>query len=254
MPDALDVTATNELLVITINRPERRNAINLAMAQCMADAFERLDSDPDLRVGILTGAGGTFCAGMDLKAFVDGKRPEIPGRGFAGLTEAPPDKPLIAAVEGFALGGGCEIVLACDLVVAARDAVFGLPEVTRGLVAGSGGLLRLPRRIPAQIAMELVLTGDRFDAEQAHGWGLVNHVVAPGDALAAARQLATRIAANAPLAVQASKHIVRDLAAGTQRDAWAEQLALVESVMASQDAMEGAQAFADKREPSWRGV
>lgn len=254
MPDALDVTATNELLVITINRPERRNAINLAMAQCMADAFERLDSDPDLRVGILTGAGGTFCAGMDLKAFVDGKRPEIPGRGFAGLTEAPPDKPLIAAVEGFALGGGCEIVLACDLVVAARDAVFGLPEVTRGLVAGSGGLLRLPRRIPAQIAMELVLTGDRFDAEQAHGWGLVNHVVAPGDALAAARQLATRIAANAPLAVQASKHIVRDLAAGTQRDAWAEQLALVESVMASQDAMEGAQAFADKREPRWRGV
>ena len=143
------------VLIITINRPQVRNAVNRAVALGIAAGLDELDQDPALAVGILTGAGGTFCSGMDLKAFVTGERPEIEGRGLVGLTETPPKKPLIAAVEGFALAGGCEIVLACDLVVAAEDAKFGIPEVTRGLVAGSGGLIRLPQKIPPQIALEI---------------------------------------------------------------------------------------------------
>jgi enoyl-CoA hydratase len=171
---SLLVERSGSTLVMTINRPAARNAIDFATATALAAALDELDATRELRVGILTGAGGTFSAGMDLKAFLRGEPREVEGRGFGGLTDAPPAKPLIAAVEGYALAGGCEMVLACDLVTAAEDAAFGLPEVKRGLIAGSGGLLRLPGRIPPQIAMEYALTGDLLPAVEAHRWGLVN--------------------------------------------------------------------------------
>ena len=178
------------------------------MAEGVAAALDRLDGDDGLRVGVLTGAGGTFCAGMDLKAFVAGERPFVGGRGFAGIVRRPPAKPLIAAVEGWAVAGGFEIALACDLIVAARDARFGIPEVKRGLVAAGGALIRLPRRIPYHLAMELALTGDPIDAERAHAIGLVARLTEPGGAVAAARELAATIAANGPLAVAATKRIL----------------------------------------------
>ena len=200
-----------------------------------------------------TGAGGSFCSGMDLKAFVAGERPEIEGRGFAGLTERPPVKPLIAAVEGYALAGGCEVVLACDLVVAAENAVFGLPEVTRGLVAGSGGLVRLPRKIPPNIAMEYALTGAHVPAADARSWGLVNRLCAPGEARAVAIELAAAILRNGPLGVRMSKRIITESAGWSTEEAWDRQREMVESVLGSDDAREGAQAFAEKRPPQWLG-
>ena len=190
---------------------------------------------------------------MDLKAFVAGNRPEIEGRGFGGLTEAPPAKPLIAAVEGYALAGGCEMVLACDLIVAADDASFGLPEVTRGLVAGSGGLTRLWRRIPPSLAMEYALTGKRLLAVEAYRLGLVNRLTARGGALAAALELADEIAANAPLATMASKRIMIESAEWSAAEQWDRQRPLVDAVLATRDAHEGALAFAEKRPPQWRG-
>ena len=196
------------MAVITINRPQARNAINHAVSAAVAQALDDLDERDDLTVGIITGAGGTFSSGMDLKAFLAGENVAIPGRGLAGLTQRPPAKPLIAAVEGWALAGGCEIALACDLIVAADDAKFGIPEVKRGLVAGAGGLVRLPRRIPAGIAMELALTGDPLPAADAYRLGLVNKLTPSGEALAGALALAERIAANGPLAVAATKQIV----------------------------------------------
>lgn len=241
------------VLVIAIDRPARRNAVDAAVSAVIAAALDELDGDPALRVGVLTGRGGSFCSGMDLKAFVDGERPELPGRGFGGLTERPPAKPLIAAVEGFALAGGCELALACDLIVAADDAVFGLPEVRRGLVAGSGGLIRLPRRIPESIALEFVLTGARMPSAIAHRWGLVNRLAPPGGALEAALVLAGEIAANAPLSVVASKRIVREARSWPEHDIWARQRPLAEAVIGSADAQEGARAFAEKREPVWCG-
>ncbi|MCD2197973.1 crotonase/enoyl-CoA hydratase family protein [Actinomycetospora endophytica] len=238
------------VLVITLDRPSKRNAVDGRTSRALAAALDDLDGDPDLAVGVLTGAGGTFCAGMDLAAFLDGDAPEVPGRGFGGLTEAPPSKPLVAAVEGYALAGGCELVLACDLVVAAEDATFGLPEVGLGLIAGSGGLLRLPHRIPRAKAAELALTGDRFTATDAHGWGLVNRLVAPGTAQDAAVELATRIARNAPLALAATKRL---LAASDlpPDEAWARQRTELHAIKATADAQEGARAFAEKRLPRW---
>lgn len=241
-------------LVIAINRPAQRNAVTRAVSLAIAEGLDRLDRDDDLRIGIVTGRGGSFCAGMDLKAFLDGERPELEGRGFGGLTEAPPRKPLIAAVEGYALAGGCELALACDLIVAAEDAWFGLPEVTRGLVAGSGGLVRLPRRIPPAIALEYALTGERMDAATAHHWGLVNIVTATGAALDGALDLAARIAANAPLAVAMSKRIIRESPGWPDAEIWDRQRPLTETVLASDDAKEGARAFAEKRPPVWRGA
>ncbi len=239
--------------VITINRPAVRNAVNQAVSQGIADALDALDDDDTLGVGILTGAGGTFCSGMDLKAFVNGERPEIPGRGLAGLTEHAPRKPLIAAVEGYALAGGCEIVLACDLVVASSTARFGIPEVTRGLVAGAGGLVRLPRKIPRQIALEYALTGSHFTAADAHRWGLVNRVCAEGEALAASLELASTILANAPLAVQMTKRIMAESASWGEAESWDRQRAFVDEVLATDDAREGALAFREKRPPRWTG-
>jgi enoyl-CoA hydratase len=251
-----DVVQTDDadgVIVITINRPEARNAVNAEVAQGVAAALDALDARDDLTVGVITGAGGTFCAGMDLKAFVTGESPSLPGRGFAGLTEAPPAKPLIAAVEGYALAGGCEIALACDLVVAADNARFGIPEVKRGLVAAAGGLLRLPRRIPYQVAMELALTGAFLDARRAHDLGLVNRLTEPGGALAAARELAAAIAANGPLAVRATKHIVAHADEWPVAEFWDRQRAIVAPVFTSADAREGAIAFAEKRPPRWTG-
>lgn len=242
----------DRVLLLTFDRPARRNAVDGRTSRALAAALDELDADPTLAVGVLTGAGGTFCAGMDLRAFLDGDAPEVPGRGFGGLTQAPPAKPLIAAVEGYALAGGCELVLACDLVVAAEDATFGLPEVGLGLIAGSGGLLRLPHRVPRGVAAELALTGDRFTATDAHRWGLVNRLVASGTALDAALELAGRVARNAPLALAATKRLLAaaDLPAD---EAWTRQQRELDGIKATDDAREGATAFAERREPRWRG-
>ncbi|MFS0737136.1 crotonase/enoyl-CoA hydratase family protein [Sphingomonas sp. 1P06PA] len=251
--DPVRVAVYGRVLSITLDRPERRNAVDQAVSAAIAAALDDLDSRDDLRVGIVTGAGGNFCSGMDLKAFVGGERPELPGRGFAGVCEAPPRKPLIAAVEGFALAGGCELALACDLIVAGEGAIFGLPEVARGLVAGSGGLIRLGQRIPQAIALEYALTGARMDAATAHRWGLVNRVVPTGGALAAALALAEEIAGNAPLSVMMSKRIMREARDWAENEQWHLQRPLAEAVIGSQDAQEGARAFAEKRLPDWQG-
>jgi enoyl-CoA hydratase len=241
------------ILVITLNRPEARNAVNGALARGLAAAVDELDGDPALAVGVLTGAGGSFCSGMDLKGFLNGDIPAVEGRGFAGMTVVPPDKPMIAAVEGYALAGGCEITLACDLIVAARDARFGLPEARRSLVAGAGGLFRLPQRIPRAIAMEYALTGEFFSAEDAHAWGMVNRLTEKGAALAGALELARKITECGPLAVRATKKIVRDGGDWPAEERWSRQEELMRPVMASADAREGATAFAEKRAPVWSG-
>jgi enoyl-CoA hydratase len=239
-------------LVITINRPEARNAFNTAVSQGLADAMDELDATAELSVAIVTGAGGNFCAGMDLKAFMAGEIPAIPGRGI-GFTEQPPRKPVIAAVEGYALAGGTEIVLATDLVVASKTAKFGIPEVKRGLVAAGGGLLRLPHRIPYQKALELALTGDSFTAEEAATWGFVNVLTEPGEALAGALALAERITKNGPLAVAVTKEVIVKSAEWSEAEMWKKQQELILPVFSSKDAMEGATAFAEKRAPNWIG-
>lgn len=241
------------IAVITINRPESRNAVNLEVAKGIAKAMDEFEARSDLVVGILTGAGGTFSAGMDLKAFAAGEVPTLPGRGFAGLVENPPTKPLIAAVEGWALAGGCELVLAADLVVASTAAKFGLPEVKRGLIAAGGGLLRLPKVVPYQVAQYVALTGEPLTAELAQRHGLVTVLTEPGSALTEARELALRIAANGPLAIRASKQIISAAARYTDAEAFASQQEIAEQVMSSDDAMEGARAFAEKRAPQWLG-
>ncbi|WP_242891163.1 crotonase/enoyl-CoA hydratase family protein [Actinomadura litoris] len=241
------------VLTVTINRPASRNAVNGAVAQGIAAALDELDARKDLSVGVITGAGGTFCAGMDLKGFLTGDNPVVDGRGFAGIVERPPAKPLIAAVEGYALAGGCEIALSCDMVVAARDALFGLPEPKRGLVAAGGGLLRLPRRIPFHIAMEIALTGEKYPAERMAELGFVNRLAEPGGALDAARELALKVAENAPLALAATKRVIVESADWTAEEAWAKQGEVTLPVYASKDAQEGPAAFAEKRKPVWTG-
>ncbi|MFD4508124.1 crotonase/enoyl-CoA hydratase family protein [Streptomyces sp. NPDC058457] len=251
-PEVL-VDAHDRVLVITVNRPAQKNAMTLAAAHLVAEAIDRLDDSPDLSVAVLTGAGGTFCAGMDLKRFALGERPALPGRGFGGLVEAPPEKPIIAAVEGWALGGGCELALACDLVVAAQGARFGLPEVRLGLVARGGGMIRLPQRLPRSVAMELLLTGDPIDAERAERLGLVNRVVPEGQALEAAMRFAGRVAENAPLAVRCAKAVASAAPGWPQDEVWRRQAPFSDAVFASQDAKEGARAFVERREPKWTG-
>lgn len=253
MTDAVLTETRDSALVITINRPEARNAINGAVAQRVAAAVDELDGNDMLRVGVLTGAGGTFCAGMDLKAFLSGDTPVIEGRGLAGLTQAPPRKPLIAAVEGWALAGGFELLLACDLVVAAETARFGVPEVKRGLVAGAGAALLLARRIPQALALELLLTGEPISARRAADIGLVNRLAAEGATLDTALELAATIAANGPLAVAVTKQIARSAADWSAEEAWDRQDELMQPVFTSEDAIEGATAFAEKRPPVWKG-
>jgi enoyl-CoA hydratase/carnithine racemase len=241
------------VLIVTINRPDARNAVNGGVANGIAAAMDELDGDDELRVGIVTGAGGYFSAGMDLKAFVSGESPYAGDRGFAGITQRSSRKPLIAAVEGFALAGGFEIALSCDLIVASREARFGIPEVKRSLVAAAGALIRLPKRIPYHFAMELALTGEPIGAERAHEVGIVNRLAEPGSALDAALELAAQITKNAPLALIASKQIVQQSANWTEEEAWARQGEISGPVFVSEDAREGATAFAEKRDPVWRG-
>ncbi len=253
MPDEVLTDRRDGVLLITLNRPEARNAVNLAVAEGIAAALDELDGSEDLSAGVLTGAGKGFCAGMDLKAFVSGQRPWVSDRGFAGIVRRPPRKLLIAAIEGFAVAGGLEIALACDLIVAARGAKLGIPEVKRSLVAAGGALLRLPRRIPYHAAMELALTGDSILAERAHELGLVNRLAEPGGAVAEALALAGEIAINAPLALIASKRILQEQHDWPAAEMWERQSAISDPVFASEDAREGATAFAEKRPPVWRG-
>ena len=240
------------IIIITLNRPEAKNAANKALSEGVAAALDRLDGDDDLRVGIITGAGGTFCSGMDLKAFLTGELPFVAGRGFAGLTEAPPKKPLIAAVNGYALAGGFEIMLACDLVVANKDAKFGIPEAKRGLAAAAGGLVRLPRQIPPRLAMELALTGDFITAGRAYEMGLINRVT-EGDALDGALALAASITANGPLAVARSKQVIVESREWSEDAMWNKQSETLGNLFMTEDAREGAAAFAQKRKAEWKG-
>ena len=253
MADEVLVERREGVLVITINRPEAKNAINGAVAAGIAAAVDELDASDELRVGVLTGAGGTFSAGMDLKAFLRGEVPTIEGRGLGGITERPPRKPLIGAVEGWAVAGGFELLLACDLVVAAETARFGVPEVKRALVAGAGAAMLLPRRIPQAIALEMLLTGDPITAQRAAALGLVNRVTADGGALDGAVELAAAIAANGPLAVAVTKQVARSSGDWSAEEMWAKQGEMMMPVFVSEDATEGATAFAEKRPPVWEG-
>jgi enoyl-CoA hydratase len=243
----------DRLLVITINRPDQRNAVNAAVATGIAAAMDELDDDADLSIGVITGAGKGFCSGMDLKAFVAGESAWAGDRGFAGITHRPSVKPLIAAIEGFAVAGGLEVALSCDLIVAARGARLGIPEVKRSLVAAGGGLLRLPRVLPRNVAMELALTGDPISAERGHELGLVNRLAEPGGALDAALELAAAIAQNGPLALAASKRILVESTDWPDAEFFTRQREIAGPVMSSQDAREGATAFAEKRAPVWKG-
>ncbi|HEX6457765.1 MAG TPA: crotonase/enoyl-CoA hydratase family protein [Thermoleophilaceae bacterium] len=253
MSDEIVTERRGPVLLITLNRPDARNAVNVALAEQLAAALEGLDSDKELQVGVLCGAGKGFSAGMDLKAFVEGERPHIGERGFAGITRRAAEKPLIAAIEGFAVAGGLEIALSCDLIVAARDARLGIAEVKRGLVAAAGALIRLPKRIPYHAAMELALTGEFIDGARAYELGLVNRATEPGAALETALELAERIGQNAPLALAASKSIASQALDWDEAEAWRRQDEIAGPVMTSEDAREGATAFAEKRPPEWRG-
>jgi enoyl-CoA hydratase len=237
------------VLLVTLNRPEARNAVNSALGRALVAAIGELDSNPGLTAGVLTGAGGGFSAGMDLKAFAS----EGPPKGFDEFLRGGSQKPLVAAVEGFALAGGLEIALTCDLIVAARGVRLGIPEVNKGLFAAGGGLFRLPARVPYGVAMEMALTSDPITAERAHELGLVARLAEPGKAAEVALELAERIARNAPLAVAASKQIMRGTRGMTEDEAWALQGPLVAKVFTSEDAREGPRAFAEKREPRWSG-
>jgi enoyl-CoA hydratase len=247
------VEVEDGIVIVTINRPQARNAINRAVSFGVCEAVDELDRNSALRVGILTGAGGNFCAGMDLKAFLRGEITRVEGRGLLGIAQTPPQKPMIAAVEGFALAGGFEAALACDLIVAARTATFGLPEVKRGLAAAAGGLLRLPRLLPPRIAMEIALTGDMVGAERLFQFGLINALTEPGEALAGAKALARRILVNAPLSVAASKRVMVEQRDWPLADMFARQQAITGPVIASRDAREGAAAFAERRAAVWTG-
>ena len=254
MTDEVLVEHDDGLVIITINRPQVRNAVNRAVSYGVCEAIDEMERRPDLRIAILTGAGGHFCAGMDLKAFSQGEVTRVEGRGLLGIVMTPPKKPLIAAVEGYALAGGFEAVLACDLLVASTAARFGIPEAKRGLVAGAGGLMRLPRLLPPRIAMEMALTGEMVTAERLERYGLVNRLVEPGQALAEAKKLARTILANAPLSVELSKRVI-----ALQRD-WPidRMFALQDEVLGDfrswNDAREGALAFVEKRNPKWTGT
>ncbi|WP_022926908.1 crotonase/enoyl-CoA hydratase family protein [Patulibacter americanus] len=251
--DPVLVDRRGAVLVITMNRPDQRNAVNKAMSDGIGAAIRELEGDDGLTLGVLTGAGKGFCAGMDLAAFAQGELPFDPERGFAGMAQQRPAKPVIAAVEGFAVAGGLEIALCADLLVAARDAKLGIPEVKRSLVAAGGALRRLPERIPMGVAMEMALTGDPITAERGYEVGLVNRVTEPGEALDAALALAERIAGNGPLGVAASKRILQAQGDWAEDEFWEQQGPIAGPVLMSEDAREGARAFKEKREPVWKG-
>jgi enoyl-CoA hydratase len=253
MADELLRERRGHVELLTINRPEARNAMNRAAAVALSDALDDCESDDDVWVVVLTGAGDkAFSAGMDLKAFATGEFP-ITDKGFGGLTQRDFPKPLIAAANGSALAGGFELMLSCDMVVAADHAKFGIPEAARGLVAGAGGLIRLPKRVPLAIAYELALTAEPIDAARAYELGLVNRVVPGAEVIAAALELAERIAKNAPLAVRTSKSIMKQAAELSEADSWPINNEAFGMIGRSADAMEGAVAFAEKRQPNWQG-
>ncbi|HUS22097.1 MAG TPA: crotonase/enoyl-CoA hydratase family protein [Aeromicrobium sp.] len=250
--------------IITLNRPDALNAVNAALSTAVGEGLEAAVADPDVRVIVITGTGRAFCAGADLKELAQGRSIHAEGHsewGFAGLIQHWVDKPVIAAVNGFAMGGGTEITLACDLAVAADTAKFGLPEVKRGLYAAAGGVIRLQRQVPMKRALELVLTGEGIDADTAAAWGLINRVVPAGSELEVALELANVIAANAPLAVQVSKKMVHRTWSGSSdwnadwsnEDPWHANDEALSVVFTSNDALEGPMAFAEKREPRWSG-
>jgi enoyl-CoA hydratase/crotonobetainyl-CoA hydratase len=252
--DELLVDVDDGVMVLTINRPHRRNALDLPTAEALAAALDELDARTDVRVGVLTGAGGSFCAGMDLKAYAEtGQRPITESRGGLGIVKRPPVKPMVAAVEGSVLGGGFEVALCCDLIVSAEDAVFGLPEVKRGLVAAAGGAMRLAQRLPYHLALEMLLTGEPLSAARALELGLVNRLVPGGQVLAQARELAQAIAQNAPLAVAATKRVAVEAPTWPADEAFARQEQVLQPVRDSEDAREGARAFSEKRPPVWKG-
>lgn len=245
---------TDGIALLTIDRPERRNAIDLPTAEALSAALTEMDDRDDVVVGVISGNGPVFSAGMDLKVIAaGGPRPIVPGRGAFGIVENPPAKPLIAAVEGAALAGGFEIALACDLIVSADNASFGLPEVKRGLAAAAGGAVRLPQRVPYSHAMRMILTGEPISAQRAYELGLVVELTPPGGALAAAKALAAAIAVNAPLAVRTSKQVVNLVQGKPFDEAFEAQRPLMQRIRESADALEGAKAFAEKREPKWTG-
>ena len=239
-------------IVVTINRPEAKNAMTKAAAEGIRAAMEQLDKDNSLNAAILTGAGGTFCSGMDLKGFLRGETPTVKGYGFGGITEKGPEKPLIAAVEGYALAGGLELALACDLCVANDKAKFGIPEVKRSLVAAAGGVLKLQQVVGKRMAMEMALTGDFYTAQRAYEMGFVNRVT-EGAALDAAIELAATVAANGPLALKATKKIINESYDWSEAEGWQKQAEITAPVFTSQDAKEGSMAFAEKRKPNWQG-
>lgn len=245
----------NGVLTITINRPEAKNAINPAMSEAIAAAIDELDNNDELSVGIITGAGGTFCAGTDLKAYSKGERPspEVQKRGFAGLVAALPKKPLIGALEGYILAGGLELSLACDLTVCSESSMFGVPEVKLGLVAAQGGVSVLPRIVPRRVALEMALTGSPISAQRAYELSLVNHVVPDGEVMAKARELADTIAANAPLAVAASKSCIYASEDWPTDEIFSNQTPFLKAARESEDAKEGPRAFIEKRAPVWKG-
>lgn len=259
MTDAAIVERRGNVALITINRPEARNAVNGAVSNAVGDALEAAQKDPDVWAVVLTGAGDkSFCAGADLKAIARGEdlyHPEHPEWRFAGYVHHFIDKPTIAAVNGTALGGGSELALASDLVVACESASFGLPEVKRGLIAGAGGVFRIVDQLPRKVALELLFTGEPISAAEALKWGLINQVVRDGTVVDAALALADRITVNAPLSVQASKRVaygVDDGVIAGEEVKWERSTREFADVLRSEDSKEGPRAFAEKRQPVWK--
>jgi enoyl-CoA hydratase len=251
----IDYEQRGRVAVLTINRPEARNAVNGEVASGIEAAIDRVEDDPDTWVSVLTGAGTVFSAGADLKAIASGDAAALNTSkgGFAGIARRAREKPIIAAVNGPALAGGCEIVLSCDLVIASSEAKFGIPEVKRSLVAGAGGLFRLPRALPRAVAMELALTGDPIDAQRAYELGFVNQVVGPGEAVDHAVALAERICVNAPVAVRESRRVVLEGTMADDETAWRLTNEAFGKVMQTEDFAEGPKAFIEKRAPEWKG-
>lgn len=244
----------DQVMIITLNRPDAMNAVNQALATRLAAAMDELDNNSEVAVGILTGAGRGFCAGMDLKEFVSSGFPVADDRGFGGIVQRGPKKPLIAAVEGFALAGGLEIALSADLIVAAKGVRLGIPEVSVGLFASAGALLKLPRQLPYARVMKMALTAEPMLAEEAYELGMVAELCDKGQAMDTALQLARKIAKNAPLGLIASKELIREMQGRTEAEFWQYQSAQLEKVFTSEDGIEGATAFAEKRAPNWKGV
>jgi enoyl-CoA hydratase/carnithine racemase len=252
----VELERRGHIALLTLNRPEARNAISPEVSQTMAGLLDEIEADAELRAVVLTGAGEVFSAGADLKVVAAGRGMDIArGKGgFAGIVSRDFPKPVIGAVNGPALAGGFEIVLSCDLVVAADTARFGIPEVQRGLMAAAGGLIRLPKRVPLAVALEMAMTGDPIDSARALSLGLVNRVVAVDQVVTEACALAERIGENSPLAVRLSRQLVREAAEMPEADGWARTNELAVQMFASGDAVEGATAFAEKRQPVWKSV